>query len=100
MTQELCDPIIETCTSAVDMHRYEEYEEYNRFLGLVAGVAGIAPTFLFFYPMYLGKTSEERALLKASHKYFMASWGIFALTHLFLFVPFTVAWAMQGAGFD
>ena len=53
----LCDPSIEKCTTAADMHRYEEYEEYNRFLGLVAAVAGIAPTFLFFYPMYFGKTS-------------------------------------------
>ena len=82
------------------MQPYEEYEEYNRFLGLVTAVLGIAPVFILVYPVYFGRTTAQRTLLRSDHIWFISAWLYFAVAHGIIYLPFVTAWVLLSSGID
>ena len=66
-TDDICDPTIETCTSAEKGLAFEDYEEYNRFLGQMSAFIALTPTFVFIYPTWLSRTDSERDKTLENH---------------------------------
>ena len=91
-TEEYCDPTIETCGTAAEGLPFEDYEEYNRFLGQISAFLALTPTFVFIYPTWLSRTDAEKTKTWDDHKFYLTVWGIFAGTHMFLYLPLLLLW--------
>ena len=49
-------------------HDYEVAAEFVNVLGMLAGIWAIAPTFLFIYPIWMGRSTEARTYLWDNHR--------------------------------
>ena len=93
-----CDPTTDAACQtgptkpSVKTHDYEVAGEFVNVLGMLASIWAIAPAFLFVYPIWTGRTQEERTWLWDNHTFYMYAWFWFIGSHVLLFLPYVLVW--------
>ena len=90
----LCDPNIEPCATQEEVQDFEQYNTVNRSVGIILSVWIAAPPLFFFFAVYPWGNTDKLSVLNTKHQIYLISWYIFIGTHIILFSPQIVAWAI------
>ena len=82
----------EDCYLYGQLLEYEDYKFKNRTMAMVLSIYWIAPLSAYFTVFYPWGNQAYIELMNTKHTFYKNLWQYFVLTHLLLFLPFTIIW--------